>query len=801
MPPWLTRRRLAVGGALAGALTVGVFSFGPLVRAQVAREAARRHLDVRIGRVRPLLLGARLLDVSALPEGVDGIETQVDELQVRLDWTFGVRRIEATGARVVLSGPEEKLREGWKKWRKEHAAGAGTGSARTAFPISVHGMLVRWEDGQSALPRIEARGIDVARDPAGSHVVVPQALLRRGPFVFTLDNAAVDLDSADTLQRARAASLVVQSAAPGELPPESRPGPRDDRLARSAAGSGPVSPAGPARTSKRARAAAPPPSPPMLTVPDLYALRSRIAAGSMLLAERIAAGADLNVDALTWKMARPRDQTPLTIGPGPFSVDRSNARALVRFSSDPETASTPLALSAVLPTDGTDPEITLGGGPISLSSLGIRDGAAGLADVTHATLAGRARAVLAADGSALTFDGEAGTVGLSIEDARLAAEVVRGINLELRARGVLTADGELRVDEFAVALGSLRVAASGELKQTPEYAVGAVRFDFPSTPCQSLLDSLPSALLPTVQGIRIAGALEAHGHIAFDTRSLDDLELDYEVQDGCRIADVGPPLARERFDRPFSHRVYLPDGSVVDETTGPGTPNWTPLEDISPYMQVAVLTTEDGAFFQHHGFNRASIRGSIIADLKGQRFVRGASTITMQLAKNLFLSREKTLSRKLEEVVLTEYLEQTFSKDELLELYLNVIEFGPAVYGVTAAAEHYFGREPSQLNLAECLFLSSLLPAPLRYGAMRDNENHEAPESWMQMLRSLMDVAHKRGQISDAELAEAKTQSVVFWNGVDRPSARAAVPARTHPTGESKDMGDLPESEGHDDSP
>jgi hypothetical protein len=366
---------------------------------------------------------------------------------------------------------------------------------------------------------------------------------------------------------------------------------------------------------------------------------------------------------------------------------------------------------------------------------------------------------------------------------------------------VLTAGGELRVDEFAVALGSLRVEVSGELKQTPEHAVGAIRFDFPSTPCQSLLDSLPSALLPTVQGIRIAGTLQAHGHIAFDTRSLDDLELDYEVQDGCRIANDAPSLAHERFERPFAHRVYLPDGSVVDETTGPGTPNWTPLEDISPYMQVAVLTTEDGAFFHHHGFNRASIRASVIADLKGQRFLRGASTITMQLAKNLFLTRDKTLSRKLEEVVLTEYLEQTFSKDELMELYLNVIEFGPAVYGVTAAAEHYFGREPSQLNLAESLFLSSVLPAPLRYGAMRDNENHEVPESWMQMLRSLMDVAHKRGQISDAELAEAKTQSVVFWNEVDRPSARAAVPARTNLTGDSKDVGELPQPEGHDDSP
>ncbi len=801
MPPWLTRRRLALGGALAGVFAVSVFSFGPVVRAQAAREAARRHLDVRIGHVRPILMGARLVDVSVRPEGVEGIDTQVDEIKIRLGWTFRIAAIELVGAKVTLSGSEEKLRDGWKKWRQQQSPGTGTRTARPLVTVSAHGMWLRWEDGQSPEPRIEARGINVLWAPSCVRVFTSHALAREGPWALSFEDAALELDPAGTLQSARAKSVIVQWAAAGESL-ESRSGPREDRLARSTAAVGGASPLGPARTSKRARAvAAPPSSPPLMTFPDLHALRSRIAAGSILLADRIGAGADLNIEALSWKLTQARESTALTIGPGPLSVGRSNAGALVKFSTDSETASTPLALRAVLPTDGTDAEITLGGGPISLSSLGIHEGAAGLVDVAHATLAGRARVALATDGSALTFDGDAATHGLSIENARLATEVVRGINLELRARGVLTSDGELRVDDFGIALGSLRIGIAGQLKQAPEYAAGAVRFDLPSTSCQSLLESLPSALLPNVQGIRIAGTLQAHGHIAFDTRSLDDLELDYEIQDDCRIVDVAPNLARERFERPFSHRVYLPDGSVADETTGAGTPNWTPLEDISPYMQVAVLTTEDGAFFHHHGFNRASIRASIIADLKGQRFVRGASTITMQLAKNLFLTREKTLSRKLEEVVLTEYLEQTFSKDELMELYLNVIEFGPAVYGVTAAAEHYFGREPIQLNLAECLFLSSLLPAPIRYGAMRDNDSHEVPESWMQTLHSLMEVAHKLGRISDAELAEAKTQPVVFWNGVDRPSARAAVPAHTHLTGGPKDGDALPEPEGGDDSP
>jgi membrane peptidoglycan carboxypeptidase len=202
------------------------------------------------------------------------------------------------------------------------------------------------------------------------------------------------------------------------------------------------------------------------------------------------------------------------------------------------------------------------------------------------------------------------------------------------------------------------------------------------------------------------------------------------------------------------------------------------------------MTTEDGAFSHHRGFNRPAIRASIVSNLKARRFVRGASTITMQLAKNLFLSRDKTLARKLQEVVLTDYLEQAFTKDEIMELYLNVIEFGPAVYGVTSAAEYYFGRSPSDLNLAEGLFLSSLLPAPLRYGSMRDLA--QAPEGWMRTLRSLMHIANKRGLVTDAELAEGEGEAITFWHGGTRPPPRVVTHLRSRLEGNEDDGEDPP---------
>jgi membrane peptidoglycan carboxypeptidase len=142
----------------------------------------------------------------------------------------------------------------------------------------------------------------------------------------------------------------------------------------------------------------------------------------------------------------------------------------------------------------------------------------------------------------------------------------------------------------------------------------------------------------------------------------------------------------------------------------------------------------------------------------------------MQLAKNLFLVREKTLSRKFEEMILTDYLEQVFTKNELMEIYLNVIEFGPDVYGIGPASRFYFGRGPGELNLAESLFLSSVLPAPLKLSGLRGGG--QLGEGWERTIQHLMAIAKKSGLISDEELEEGKSEVVVFHNSGPRGPAR-----------------------------
>ena len=138
---------------------------------------------------------------------------------------------------------------------------------------------------------------------------------------------------------------------------------------------------------------------------------------------------------------------------------------------------------------------------------------------------------------------------------------------------------------------------------------------------------------------------------------------------------------------------------------------WTPLRDISPMLACAVIKAEDHDFFNHRGFDWAQLRRAMSRNLLGPGAM-GGSTLTQQLARNLFLGPERTWRRKASEAWLTLRLEQRLSKERLLELYLNVIEWGEGVWGITAASHHYFGEPPGDLDAFESTFLAALIAAP-----------------------------------------------------------------------------------------
>lgn len=152
--------------------------------------------------------------------------------------------------------------------------------------------------------------------------------------------------------------------------------------------------------------------------------------------------------------------------------------------------------------------------------------------------------------------------------------------------------------------------------------------------------------------------------------------------------------------------------------------DWVPYERISPHLKRAVVAAEDMEFFFHHGFSSAELRDALTQALRKLEAPRGASTITQQLGKNLWLSPSRDPLRKLREAILTRQLEQHLSKRRILELYLNVVEFGPGIYGAEAAARHYFGKPVLDLTEHEAAELAASLPRPATWHPGRDSRSY-----------------------------------------------------------------------------
>jgi monofunctional biosynthetic peptidoglycan transglycosylase len=146
---------------------------------------------------------------------------------------------------------------------------------------------------------------------------------------------------------------------------------------------------------------------------------------------------------------------------------------------------------------------------------------------------------------------------------------------------------------------------------------------------------------------------------------------------------------------------------------------WVPLRRISPHLQRAVIVAEDASFYQHNGFDWEGLKEAATRNLDKGELRRGGSTITQQLAKNLYLSSDKSLFRKAREAMLTWQLEGALTKKRILELYLNVAEWGRGVYGAEAAARHHFGKSAADLTAEEAALLAAMLPSPRRYDPLR----------------------------------------------------------------------------------
>jgi monofunctional biosynthetic peptidoglycan transglycosylase len=174
--------------------------------------------------------------------------------------------------------------------------------------------------------------------------------------------------------------------------------------------------------------------------------------------------------------------------------------------------------------------------------------------------------------------------------------------------------------------------------------------------------------------------------------------------------------------------------------------SWTPLDEISPYLVQAVVISEDDKFWSHKGFDFEAMKAALEKDLKKRTWRYGGSTITQQLAKNLFLSPSRNPLRKLREIILTWRLERALSKKRILELYLNVVEWGSGTFGAEAAAQRYYGKPASFLSPHEAAHLAVVLPSPRRYNPLSGSDYIEG------RAREVLEVMLKRGLVRAEEL-------------------------------------------------
>jgi hypothetical protein len=234
------------------------------------------------------------------------------------------------------------------------------------------------------------------------------------------------------------------------------------------------------------------------------------------------------------------------------------------------------------------------------------------------------------------------------------------------------------------------------------------------TDAQKIFNSFPQGTFDALEGIQVAGKLSYNLNFYLDTSKPDDVQFDSSLkQDNFHVVKYGR-TDLSKLNSPFVYTPYEKGQPMPSRQIGPSNPDYTPLSEISPYLQHSVMTAEDPTFFKHNGFVEASLRKSIAVDFKEKKFKRGGSTISMQLVKNAFLSRQKTMVRKIEETLIVWMIENThiISKQRMLEVYFNIIEWARNVYGIGEASRYYFGKTPSELNLGESIYLASIVPKP-----------------------------------------------------------------------------------------
>ncbi|MEA3265978.1 MAG: biosynthetic peptidoglycan transglycosylase [Candidatus Fermentibacteria bacterium] len=283
---------------------------------------------------------------------------------------------------------------------------------------------------------------------------------------------------------------------------------------------------------------------------------------------------------------------------------------------------------------------------------------------------------------------------------------------------------------------------------------------------EAIAASIPQELLGNLRGLSLGGELSLFTELVLDWDYPDSSDIEIDV-DASGLTVGYSPITFGRIRNYTGADCLMCDSWGNRARIGLDTltnPDFVFFDSLPPSFEPLLRCAEDASFRRHNGFSEYHIRNSIRANMEQGRFVRGGSTITMQLAKNLFLGREKTLSRKMQEVFLTWRLERWLSKNRILEIYANIVELGPGVFGFNSAAMYYFDENAADLSAREVAFLVSILPGPRLYH--RYAVQGQLPYHWKSYVNRLLTISGDRGWLDQSIVSDAVADTLIFDGAV-----------------------------------
>ncbi len=279
-----------------------------------------------------------------------------------------------------------------------------------------------------------------------------------------------------------------------------------------------------------------------------------------------------------------------------------------------------------------------------------------------------------------------------------------------------------------------------------------------------LIENIPKSLIPHISGIQGRGSIDMIFSLSYNSSKPDSTEFvmlgDFN---GVQITSLGSSISLYELKNQFTTSIKIGNNKGERIIIGPDNPYYVPFYIIPKHVWGAVLTCEDGGFWNHHGFSIYHLRRALRENLSEGRYSSGGSTITMQLARNLYLSGDKTLSRKLEEAVITWQLEQHLTKERILEIYLNIIEFGPGIRGIGQASYEYFNLAVYDLNPLQAAYLASIIPNPNRYYRLHYQRN-KVSEYWHSNLYKILKLEVRKEYIDSTDYEIFSQDSIVFYS-------------------------------------